>query len=118
MITIEQLKDWSQVSVREQLISEIEDVIDNRIKDELMRGNKHVVISTGGTRIDGVPEKSWFHPLWCNENLSKDNLDYVRQTIIEKYQEIGLIVKSVVRDEGQFSSFDALEITIPQELLE
>lgn len=121
MITIEQLKNWSNEKAREEarkkLEEQIEEYIDDTIKKETLKGKRIVRISTGHNDITGH-YKTNFYYLWCNKNLSKVNLEVVRNNIINKYKAIGLEVKEHIFYEGWKNSYEGLEIFIPEHLLE
>lgn len=118
MITVEQIKDWSNERARRELSERIEAFIDNEIKEQLLGGHKDFIkISTGYHGRD-THYKSDFYELWCNDNMSQTSLMKVRNEIIEKYEAIGLEVISRDYDEGWHSRYPGLEIRIPQELLE
>lgn len=117
MITIEQLKDWSNENARKNLEEKIEEYIDNKIQKEVLEGYKTICISTGSHNINGH-YKSKFYELWCNEELSKVSLEVVRSNIIDKYRKVGLEVKRTRFDEGWNSSYEGLKITVPKHLLE
>lgn len=119
MITIEQLREWSNENKKKELIAEIEKYIDNKIERQTLEGKLKIRISTGYPDIHrGRALKSSFYKLWCNENVSRGTLSYIRNAVIEKYQSIGLLVEEMMFDEGWNQTFEGLLIEIPKSLLD
>ena len=118
MITVEQIRDWSNENARNKLEEKIEEYVDSKIKQNLLNGKTHAIRISTGSSIRNDHFKNDFYDLWCNDKISDDNLNKVKANIIKKYRSIGLEVDEVQIDEGHYVSYPGLRIIIPDELLE
>lgn len=117
MVTKKQLKDWNNKVLRETQVTKIEKYIDEAIKKTVLQGTKVVFISSGypdNVKRCAAPNK--FYELWCDDQISRDNLNEIRRIIIEKYTKAGFEVYKKVYDEGWNSSFEGLLIKIPSQM--
>lgn len=108
MIKKDDLKDWLAESERQKSSEAIENFIDSEIKRNVLAGKTSFFIATGRWGKTSS-EKTKFHELWYDKELSKENQTIVQSEIIEKYQGNGFYVARTNVDCGWNNSAFALE---------
>ena len=119
MVTREQLKDWLDVNARKKYAEKLEEIFDDAIKRNALKGITTFVVSTG--RINNVMrrhEKTEFYSIWHTQDLSDDNREVVKREILKKYREHGFTVDVVLDDCGWGSQYEAVMFTDIHKALE